>query len=150
VGAIGAPEVEVAYLRDRAEARSAAGSPAELQGKTATTDGPVRFTAPSVVFELEGNRLVAGGWQTIEAYDVLIANLIPEGARRGVPESPLALLESFPDGLTTQEIAQLLTRGNDTPDRTQAETAMLGLVANGLATRTQLGDDALWRQTAAG
>lgn len=145
IGLIDLPEVEEAYQRDHAEARSAAGSPAELQGKTATTDGPVRFTAPSVVLEHAGRRLVAGGWQTIEAYDVLVANLIPDGERRGVPDDPLALLEHFPGGLTTQEVAQLLTRGNDAPDRTEAEAAMLRLVAGGSATRTQLGDDALWR-----
>jgi len=145
VASIGAPDVEEAYLRDRSEARSAAGSPAELQSKTATTDGPVRFTAPSVVLEHGGKRLVAGGWQTIEAYDVLIANLIPDGERRGVPDDPLALLQRFPGGLTTQEIAQLLTRGNDAPDRIGAESAALALVAAGSATRKQLGDDALWR-----
>ncbi len=144
VGSIGAPEVEEAYQRDRAEARGAALSPAELQGKTATTDGPVRFTAPSLVFEHGGKRLVAGGWQTIEAYDVLVANLIPRGERRGVPDDPLALLERFPEGLTTQEVAQLLTRGNDAPDRLGAEAAMLALAAAGSATRTQLGGDALW------
>src|SRR5262249_21395814 len=38
-----APETTDAYERDRAEARSAAGSAAELQGKTAATDGSVRF-----------------------------------------------------------------------------------------------------------
>jgi hypothetical protein len=61
-----------------------------------------------------------------------------------VPDDPLALLERFPGGLTTQEVAQLLTRGNDAPDRTGAEAAMLSLVATGAATRTQLGDDAIW------
>ncbi|MDX6437969.1 MAG: hypothetical protein QOF45_552 [Gaiellaceae bacterium] len=144
VGSIGVPEVEAAYLRDRVEARSAAASPAELQGKTATTDGPVRFTAPSVVFEHGRNRLVAGGWQTVEAYDVLVANLIPDGERRGVPDDPVTLLQRFPGGLTTQEVAQLLTRGNDAPDRVGAEAAMLALTAAGSATRLQLGDDALW------
>ena len=48
-------------------------------------------------------------------------------------------------GLTTQEIAQLLTRGNDAPDRVGAEAAVLALAAAGSATRKQLGDDALWR-----
>ena len=61
-----------------------------------------------------------------------------------MPDDPLALLEHFPDGLTTQEVAQLLTRGNDAPDRTEAEAAMSRLVATGSATRTQLGDDAIW------
>src|SRR5919201_3371578 len=37
-------QVTDAYLHDRTETREAEGSAAELQGKTATTDGPVRFT----------------------------------------------------------------------------------------------------------
>ena len=58
---------------------------------------------------------------------------------------PVELLTAFPAGLTTQEVAQLLTRGNDAPDRVGAEVAMLRLVADGNATRTPLGDDALWK-----
>src|SRR5262245_22318954 len=144
LAAIDTPAVEEAYQRDRAEARSAAGSPTQLQDKHATSDGPVRYTAPSLVFEHAGRRLEAGGWQTIEAYDVIVANLIPDGERRGVPDDPGELLSAFPNGLTTQEVAQLLTRGNDAPDRVEAETAMLRLVADGRAHRTPLGDDALW------
>ena len=71
------------------------------------------------MFQHAVRRLVAGGWQTIEAYDVLVANLIPNGERRGVPDDPPELLERFPGGLTTQEVAQLLTRGNDAPDRSR-------------------------------
>jgi 2-hydroxychromene-2-carboxylate isomerase len=144
LAAIDTPEVEDAYQRDRAEARGAAGSPTQLQEKHATTDGPVRYTAPSLVFEHAGRRLEAGGWQTIEAYDVLVANLIADGRREGVPDDPLELLTRFPSGLVTQEVAQLLTRGNDAPDRVEAEATMLRLVADGKATRTPLGDDALW------
>ena len=139
------PDVTEAYERDRAEARTAAGSPAELQRKTASTDGPVRFTAPSVVFEANGHRLIAGGFQPVEAYDVLIANLDPTLERRPPPEDPLALLEHFRAGLTTQEVAALMTHGNDAPDRKAAETALLDLVAAGTATREPLGDDALWK-----
>lgn len=143
------PEVTEAYERDRAEARTAAGSPAELQGKTATTDGPVRFTAPSVVFERGGQRLVAGGFQTIEAYDVLVANLDPRLQRTPPPETPQPLLERYPEGLTTQEVAALLARGNDPLDRVAAERALLELAAAGVATRVPLGDDALWQARAA-
>jgi 2-hydroxychromene-2-carboxylate isomerase len=145
IAAIDTFEVEEAYQRDRAEARNAAGSPTQLQDKHATSDGPVRYTAPSLVFEHAGRRLEAGGWQTIEAYDVVVANLIPDGTRRGVPDDAFELLTAFPEGLTTQETAQLLTRGNDATNRPEAEVALLGLVANGTATRTPLGDDALWR-----
>lgn len=137
-------EVSDAYERDRAEARSAAGSPAELQGKTAATDGPVRFTAPSVVLESNGRRLVAGGFQPVEAYDVLIANLDPTLERQPPPASPAPLLERFTEGLTTQEVAALMASGNDRPDRVAAETALIELVAGGEAVRRPLGDDALW------
>ena len=144
IAAIDTPEVEEAYQRDRAEARTAAGSPTELQGKTATSDGPVRYTAPSIIFRHEGRELIAGGWQTVEAYDVCMANLVPGGERRGVPDDPAELLAFFPRGLTTQEVAALLTVSNDAPDRLAAEEAMLELVAAGRARRTPLGDDALW------
>ena len=75
---------------------------------------------------------------------MIVANLIPDGERRDVPDDPLDLITAFPGGLTTQEVAQLLTRGNDAPDRTEAEVAMVRLVADGTATRAPLGDDALW------
>ena len=97
-------------LRTRSRPRRAAppARAAELQGKTATTDGPVRYTAPSVVFAADGRELVAGGFQPVEAYDVLIANLDPTLDRRPAPETPAPLLEHFREGLTTQEVAALL------------------------------------------
>jgi protein-disulfide isomerase-like protein with CxxC motif len=139
-----APETTEAYERDRAETRRASGSAAELQGKTATTDGPVRFTASSVTFERDGLRLVAGGFQPVAAYDVLIANLDPSLTRRGAPDDPAELIDAYPDGLTTQEIAELLAAGNDAPDRAAAEQAMLEAVFDGRAERLALGDDAIW------
>jgi 2-hydroxychromene-2-carboxylate isomerase len=144
VGRIDDSDVMAAYGRDREEARSAAGSPAELQGKTATTDGPVRFTAPSLVLALNGSRLVAGGWQPLPAYDVLVANLDPALRREPPPGDPGPLLERFPGGLTTQEVAVLLAGGNDDPDRAGAEAALLALVADGRARKAPLGDDAVW------
>jgi predicted DsbA family dithiol-disulfide isomerase len=138
-------EVSETYERDRAEARTAVGSASELQGKTAASDGPVRYTAPSVIFERDGRALQAGGFQPVEAYDVLIANLDPSLSREPVPPSPAPLLQHFTDGLTTQEVAALLTEGNDLPDRSAAETALLELVASGDAVRRPLGDDALWQ-----
>ena len=134
-----------AYEADKAATRSAAGSAAELQGKTATTDGPVRFTAPSVVFQSNGTSLVAGGFQPVEAYDILVANLDPGLERQAPPEDPGPLLEFFPGGLTTQEVAALMTRSNDAVDRRAAEAALIELVADGRAVRQPLGDDALWR-----
>jgi 2-hydroxychromene-2-carboxylate isomerase len=144
VAALDSAEVTEAYERDRAETRSAHGSPAEFQGKTATSDGPVRFTAPSVVFERNGARLVAGGWQPVEAYDVLVANIDPTLERQAPPETPEPLLKQFAGGLTTQEVTLLMTRGNDAPDRPATEAALIELVGAGRARREPLGDDALW------
>jgi 2-hydroxychromene-2-carboxylate isomerase len=144
LGALDGPEVGQAYDSDRAETRSAAGSAAELQGKTAVTDGSVRFTASSVTFSRDGQSLVAGGYQPVAAYDVLIANLEPALHRRPVPDDPAELVAAYPEGLTTQEVAALLARGNDAPDRPAAEQAMLELVFTGAAERVPLGDDAVW------
>jgi len=144
VARIDDPDVVQAYERDKRETRSAAGSAAELQGKTRITDGPVRFTAPSVVFSENGTSLVAGGFQPVEAYDVLVANLDPTLRREPPPETPEPLLERFADGLVTQEVAALMASGNDRPDRAAAEAALLELVVAGRAVREPLGDDALW------
>jgi predicted DsbA family dithiol-disulfide isomerase len=145
ISSLDSPEVDDAYKSDRAETRVAEGSAAELQGKTATTDGPVRFTAPSIVFQSNGTRLVAGGFQPVEAYDVLVANLDPTLDRRPPPETPEPLLHHFRGGVTTQEVAALMTPNNGTPDREAAEAAMVQLVAEGKAVREPLGDDALWK-----
>ena len=149
IAQLDSPEVTAAYEADRAEARTAAGSPAELQGKTSTSDGAVRFTAPSVVFRHNGTTVVAGGFQPVEAYDVLIVNLDPTLDRRRAPDTPAPLLERFPSGLTTQEVAALMAKGNDAPDRQAAEAALIELVADGQASRESLGYDALWRPAAA-
>jgi 2-hydroxychromene-2-carboxylate isomerase len=139
------PAVSAAFESDKAEARTAAGSAAELQGKTATTDGPVRYTAPTLAVSSDQTTLIAGGFQPVEAYDALIANLDPTLSRERVPETVAPLLERFPDGLTTQEVAALMTKGNDAPDPIAAEAALLALVAEGQAVRQALGDDAIWQ-----
>jgi predicted DsbA family dithiol-disulfide isomerase len=139
------PAVLAAYEQDKAETRTAVGSPTALQGKAGNSDGAVRYTAPSVLFETsDGRRLEAGGFQPVEAYDVVIANLDPTLERQAPPEDPGALLEYFDFGLTTQEVAALMTRGNDRPDRTAAEAALLAVVDEGRAERHSLGGDALW------
>jgi predicted DsbA family dithiol-disulfide isomerase len=145
LAAIDSPEVLEVYASDKAETRTAAGSPTDFQGKAGNSDGAVRYTAPSVVFETgDGRRLEAGGFQPVEAYDVLVANLDPTLDRAAPPEDPGALLEYFAFGLTTQEVAACLAEGNDRPDRPGAELALIELVHDGRAERHALGGDALW------
>jgi hypothetical protein len=58
----------------------------------------------------------------------------------------MPLLEHFPAGLTTAEVAALLADGPDPiADSDGAERALLELVAEGFATREPLGQDAVWR-----
>jgi hypothetical protein len=144
VAMLDSPEVIEAYEQDKAQARTAAGTPTEFQGKSANSDGAVRYTAPSLRFESEAGVLEAGGFQPVEAYDVLVANLDPTLERREAPETPEPLFEHFPGGLTTQEVAALLAQGNTPPDRRAAEVALVGLLADGHLRRISLGDDALW------
>jgi 2-hydroxychromene-2-carboxylate isomerase len=145
VAALDDPRVLEAYEADKRETREAEGGPTHFQGKARQTDGPVRYSAPSVVFKAGDRRLEAGGFQKVEAYDVLIANLDPTLAREHAPEDPLAALERFPDGLVTQEVAAIMAEGNEPPDRAAAERALVELAGAGTARRTQLGDDALWQ-----
>jgi len=146
VSLIDDPEVVAEYEHDKELTRTAAGSPTELQGKAGNSDGKVRYTAPSVIFTraTDGLRLEAGGMQTVDAYDVLVANLDPTLERKDPPQDVAELLEHFKLGLTTQEVAALLAGNNELPDRTAAETALLGLVGEGRAERHPLGGDALW------
>lgn len=142
------PEVVEAYERDRALAREAAGTPTEAQDRSATTDGPVRYTAPSLVFTRarDGRSLEVGGFQPFEAYDVALANLDPDLERRPAAEDAREVLAEFPSGLTTAEVAAVLRPSDLTDaDFATAEDELLELVASGEATREARGHDAVWR-----
>jgi len=136
--------VDEAYRRDWAEARSASGGASEMQGRTADSPDGTRFTAPSVVFSRNGNRLEAGGFQPVEAYDVVVANLGPDLKRHAAPEDPHEALALYPGGLSTQEVAAIMTSGNDVPDRLAAEKKLIALLGENRVRRIAMGDDAIW------
>lgn len=142
--AIDTKPVRKAYKADRKRARSAGGSPSELQGKTADSPEGVRYTAPTVIFTDGSRTLEAGGFQPVEAYDVLVANLDPTIRRFDPPADPAEALSLYSGGLTTQEVATLLATGVESPNREAAEQALITMVGEGRATRVPLGNDALW------
>ena len=144
VARIDDPAVVAAYEADRALARTAAGSPTEFQGKSAATDGPVRYTAPSLVFERGDQRLEAGGFQPIEAYDVILANFDTTLERRPAAEEPLEALDEAPYGLVTAEVAEIMRPGLFPADRGAAEDALIDAAARGDVVRLPVGDDAVW------
>jgi predicted DsbA family dithiol-disulfide isomerase len=134
------------YEADKARTRTAEGGPTHFQGKARQTDGPVRYSAPSLIFgDGNGRSLEAGGFQTIEAYDVLVANLDPTLDREPPAEDPLEVLRTFPEGLVTAEVAAIMAQNNMLPDRQAAERALIELAGDGAVRRIALGDDALWQ-----
>ncbi len=141
------PAVDEAYQADKAEARTAAGSPTAFQGKAADTDGAVRYTAPSLIFRAGDRTLEAGGFQPMEAYDVIVANLDPSGTPRRVPDDlPEEVLRAFPLGLTTQEVAEVMRTDIEEPiNRRAAAQSLIRAVGRGTVVAEPLGDDGLWR-----
>jgi 2-hydroxychromene-2-carboxylate isomerase len=145
VGRIDDLDVVAAYQADRARARAAAGSPTEFQGRAANTDGAVRYTAPSLVFEAPDRQgLEAGGFQPIEAYDVVIANLDPTLERRPPAGDPVEVLDTFPFAMTTAEVAAVMTEHLGVPDLAAVEAALITATGEGRVARRPAGDGSLW------
>jgi 2-hydroxychromene-2-carboxylate isomerase len=144
VARIDDPDVVEAYEADRALARTAAGSPTEFQGKSASTDGPVRYTAPSLVFERGDQRVEAGGFQPIEAYDVVLANFDTSLERRPPAEDPLDVLRALPYAPCTREVAACMAAHLGAPDDEAAETALIAAAGEGRVQRRAVGDGAVW------
>jgi protein-disulfide isomerase-like protein with CxxC motif len=145
VAALDDPAVEAAYQEDRAEARTAAGTPTEAQGREANTDGAVRYTAPSLIFTTQdGRSLEVGGFQPLEAYDTALANLDVSLTRRSPAEDPVDVLRALPYPPVTREVAAAMTSNLGEVDDDAAERALIAAAGDGLVRREPVGDGALW------
>ena len=135
--------VRAAYEADRLEARTPHPAASALR-RTADTDGAGRHTAPTLLFTAEDGRcVVIPGFQPFEAYDVALMNLEPSLVRLPPPE-PDELLEAYPGGLTSQEVARVLADTTAPVDRPATEQVLTHLAATGHALRVPVAD-ALWR-----
>jgi hypothetical protein len=113
--------------------------------RAANSDGTERHTAPTLRFTAaDGRTAIVPGFQPYEAYDVALLNLEQRLVRLPVPGLG-ELLDAYPGGLTSQEVARVLADTTSPVDRPAGEQALTHLVAHGRASRTALGDDALWR-----
>ncbi len=145
VDAIDTPVVWAAYEADRARARTAAGTPTEFQGRSTDSDGAVRYTAPSLIFQTpDGRRLEAGGFQPVEAYDMVVANLDTGLERRPPAEDPVNVLGAFGYPLATAEVAAVMAEHLSEPDLEATERALVTAAAEGRAVHRAAGDGALW------
>jgi protein-disulfide isomerase-like protein with CxxC motif len=150
VARIDDPAIVALYEQDKARARTADGRPTHVQNRHAETDGPVRYTAPSVVFEDDGEWLEVGGFQPFESYDTALANLDPSLERRPAPERAADAVLAYPIGLTTAEVASIL-RGSDLDDADlpAAEQELIAAVGEGELIAEPAGTSAIWRPAAA-
>jgi protein-disulfide isomerase-like protein with CxxC motif len=151
VARIDDPEIVAIYDEDKARTRSAEGRPTHVQNRHSDSDGPVRYTAPTVIFEMpDGRWLEVGGFQPFESYDNALANLDPALERRSAPERAADAVLAFPIGLTTAEVAAIM-RGSDTSaeDIPGAERELIAAVDDGELVGIPAGTDALWRPASA-
>jgi len=152
VGRIDDPEIVAAYEADKERARSALGTPTHAQGRHSGSDGEVRYSAPSLIFDRpDGRSAEVGGFQPFESYDTALANLDGSLQRRPAPEAATEAVIAFPIGLTTAEIASIM-RPSDLQDAdlAAAERELIAAAEEGCIVCEPAGSDALWRPSRAG
>jgi protein-disulfide isomerase-like protein with CxxC motif len=147
VAQIDAPETIAAYEVDRARARAADGTPTHVQGRHSDSDGPVRYTAPSVIFERAGGgQTEVGGFQPFESYDTALANLDADLDRRPPPADAAEAVLAFRHGLTTAEVAAIMRPSDlEDADLQATERGLIAATHEGRIVCDPAGSDALWR-----
>jgi len=130
------PAVERALEEDRAAARNPSAAALAQNHKLAPAGDGRRYTCPSyeIVRLGDGTRIDVPGFQPYAAYEVALANLVPDADLRADPESVLELLKWAGEPLATREIAVVSELEHD------AARQQLGRVA----TERHLGFDGLW------
>jgi protein-disulfide isomerase-like protein with CxxC motif len=151
VARIDDPAIVALYEEDKARTRSAEGRPTHVQNRHSDSDGPVRYTAPTVIFETDDDRWIeVGGFQPFESYDNALANLDPTLERRPTPERAAEAVLAYPIGLTTAEVASIMRPSDlEDPDQAAAERELIAAVDDGELVMTPMGTDALWRPASA-
>lgn len=102
-------DVLEALKEDMALARTPAPAALVLNHKLGAWDGGRRYTCPSydIVRKADGLRFVAPGFQPFLTYEVLLANLLPNVARRAAPGSVAEVLKWAGEPLASKEVAEL-------------------------------------------
>jgi len=115
-------EVEAALRADMAATRDPLPEARALAYKLSKWDGGLRYSTSSGVFESDGRRVVAAGFQPFAVYEVAMASVAPDVERRDAPESAQEVLAWAPFALATAEVAEL--RGIEIDEaRTELEEA---------------------------
>ena len=100
-------EVEAALRADMAATRDPLPEARALAHKLSKSDGDLRYSTSSAVFEHDGRRVVAAGFQPFAVYEVAMASVAPDIERSPAPESVDDVLAWAPFALATAEVAEL-------------------------------------------
>jgi 2-hydroxychromene-2-carboxylate isomerase len=133
-------EVEVVLREDMARARQPMPAARVLDERLANWSGGRRYTCPSYEIrrESDGVQISVPGFQPFAAYDVLLANLVPDLGRRAQPAGVAEVLAWAGMPLATREVAEIC----ELSDRDAREA--LGHVAS----EHHVGADGFWSLTA--
>jgi predicted DsbA family dithiol-disulfide isomerase len=104
---LGDDAVETRLRADMAAARDPLPEALALPHKLSKNGAGYRYSTASSVFEHEGRRIVAPGFQPFAVHEVAVANLAPAGERRPAPSSAEEVLAWAPYALATAEVAEL-------------------------------------------
>jgi predicted DsbA family dithiol-disulfide isomerase len=100
-------EVEAALRADMAATRDPLPEALALPHKLSNSDGGLRYSTSSAVFEDNDRRVVAAGFQPFAVYEVAMASVAPGIERRNAPETVEEILTWAPFALATAEVAEL-------------------------------------------
>ena len=100
-------QVEGALREDMAATRAPLREALALSHRLSRSDGGLRYSTASAVFERGDRRLVMPGFQPFAVYEVAVANVGPEIERRPPPETVDEILSWAPYPLATAEVAEL-------------------------------------------
>jgi hypothetical protein len=114
--------VETSLREDMAATRAPLPEALALPHKLSKEGGRYRYSTASSVFEHEGRRIVAPGFQPFAVHEVAVASLAPNIERRPAPETVAEVLGWAAYPLATAEIAELRGVSIDTA-RAELEAA---------------------------
>lgn len=100
-------EVEEELREDMAATRDPAPEALALAHRLSKSDGGLRYSTASAVFEADGRRVVMPGFQPFAVYEVSLANVAPKLERKPAPGSVEEVLAWAPYPLATVEVAEL-------------------------------------------
>jgi len=100
-------QVERAPREDMAATRAPLPEALALAHRLSRSNGGLRYSTASAVFERDRRRVVMPGFQPFAVYEVAVANVAPELERRPPPQTVEEVLSWAPYPLATAEVAEL-------------------------------------------